>query len=66
MLRLTLLKTIFTKKIEYHDAAFVLNSMKYNFARDHQSLSVTTTMEAGMSNHVWSLENIVNLISIKR
>jgi hypothetical protein len=35
--------------------------MYYNFARIHQSLRVTPAMEAGISNHVWSLEEIAAL-----
>jgi hypothetical protein len=37
--------------------------MHYNFARVHQSLRVTPAMEAGIANHVWTLEEIVRLIS---
>jgi hypothetical protein len=36
--------------------------MHYNFARVHQTLRVTPAMEAGISNHVWTLEEIVGLI----
>jgi hypothetical protein len=37
--------------------------MYYNFCRIHQTLRVTPAMEAGISNHVWSLEEIVSLIA---
>jgi len=37
--------------------------MYYNFGRIHQTLRVTPAMEAGICDHVWSLEEIVNLIS---
>jgi len=36
--------------------------MYYNFARINQTLRVTPAMEAGISNHVWTLEVIVNLL----
>jgi hypothetical protein len=36
--------------------------MYYNFGRIHQSLRVTPAMEAGIADHVWSLEEIVKLI----
>ena len=36
--------------------------MYYNFARIHQSLRVTPAMAAGVSDHVWSLEEIVGLV----
>jgi hypothetical protein len=36
--------------------------MKNNFARVHQTLHVTPAMEAGIADHVWSLEEITKLI----
>jgi hypothetical protein len=35
--------------------------MYYNFGRIHQTLRVTPSMEAGVANHVWSVEEIVAL-----
>jgi hypothetical protein len=35
--------------------------MYYNFCRIHQTLRVTPAMEAGITEHVWSLEEIVGL-----
>jgi hypothetical protein len=35
--------------------------MHYNFARVHQTLRVTPAMEAGISQHVWSIHEIVSL-----
>jgi hypothetical protein len=43
--------------------AVALHYMHYNFARIHQTLRVTPAMEAGISDHVWSLEEIVGLLS---
>ena len=40
-----------------------LHFMHYNFCRIHKSLRVTPAMEAGVSNHVWSLEEIAQLAS---
>ena len=62
-LRLTRLTNAFSKKLENHEAAIALHYMYYNFARIHQTLRVTPAMEAGVSNHVWNLEEIVNLLS---
>jgi hypothetical protein len=39
--------------------------MHYNFCRVHQTLRVTLAMEAGLSNHVWSVEELVNLMESK-
>jgi len=36
--------------------------MYYNFRRVHKSLRVTPAMEAGITDHVWSLEEIITLI----
>jgi hypothetical protein len=37
--------------------------MHYNFVRVHQTLRVTPAMEAGIANHIWTLEEIVGLLS---
>jgi hypothetical protein len=34
-----------------------------NFARVHQTLRVTPAMEAGIADHVWSIEEIVALLN---
>ncbi len=34
----------------------------YNFCRVHQTLRVTPAMEAGLSNHVWTIEEMVKLL----
>jgi hypothetical protein len=34
----------------------------YNFCRVHQTLRVTSAMEAGLTDHVWSLVELVNLL----
>jgi hypothetical protein len=50
-----------SKKIENHAAAVALYCMYYNFGRVHQTLRVTPAMEAGVTDHVWSVEEIVSL-----
>lgn len=52
----------FSKKIENHAHAVALHFMYYNFCRVHKTLRVTPAMEAGVTNHIWSLEEIVNLL----
>lgn len=61
MRRFTRLTNAFSKKIENHIHAISLYFMHYNFARIHQTLRVTPAMEAGVSDHVWSLEEIAKL-----
>ena len=60
--RYTRLTNGFSKKFENHIAAFSLFVMYYNFGRIHQTLRVTPAMEAGVSDHVWSIEEIVGLL----
>jgi IS1 family transposase len=62
MRRFTRLTNGFSKKVENHEHAIAIHYMFYNFARIHQTLRVTPAMEAGVSDHVWELEEIINLI----
>ena len=62
MRRFTRLTNGFSKKLENHEHAVALHFMHYNFCRIHQSLRVTPAMQAGVSEHVWSLEEIISLL----
>jgi IS1 family transposase len=62
MRRFTRLTNGFSKKIENHGHAIALHFMYYNFGRIHKTLRVTPAMEAGVANHVWSLEEIAGLV----
>jgi hypothetical protein len=62
MRRFTRLTNGFSKKLVNHEAAISLHFMHYNFARVHQTLRVTPAMEAGLSDHIWSIEEIVHLL----
>ena len=62
MRRFTRLTNAFSKKMENHAAMVALYFMYYNFGRVHQTLRVTPAMEAGLANHVWSVEEIVGLL----
>jgi IS1 family transposase len=62
MRRFTRLTNAFSKKIENHEAAIALHFMRYNFCRIHKTLRVTPAMEAGLSHHVWSVEELVALL----
>ena len=61
MRRFTRLTNGFLKKVENHKAMIALHYMHYNFARTHKTLRVTPAMEAGVSDHLWSLEEIARL-----
>jgi IS1 family transposase len=62
MRRFTRLTNAFSKKIENHIATVAMYFMYYNFCRVHQTLRVTPAMEAGLTDHVWEVEEMVNLI----
>ena len=62
MRRFTRLTNGFSKKLENHAAMVALYFLYYNFARIHQTLRVTPAMEAGIADHVWSIEEIVGLL----
>jgi len=64
MRRFTRLTNGFSKKVENHIAAIALHYMHYNFCRIHQSLRVTPAMEAGVSDRVWSVEELIAILDL--
>jgi IS1 family transposase len=67
--RLTRLTNGFSKKIENHGHAIALHYMYYNFVRKHQTLTkergglhTTPAMAAGVSDHVWTMAEVVGLL----
>jgi len=62
MRRFTRLTNAFSKKLENLEHAVALHYMHYNFCRIHQTLRVTPAMEAGISDHVWSLDEVIALV----
>jgi IS1 family transposase len=66
MRRFTRLTNGFSRKVENLTHAVSLHFMHYNFARPHQSLKEryprTPAMAAGVSDHIWSLEEIAALL----
>lgn len=62
MRRFARLTNAFSKKAENHVHSVALHYMFYNFCRVHQTLRVTPAMEAGLSNHVWGIEELVALL----
>jgi hypothetical protein len=62
MRRFTRLTNGFSKKAENHCHAVALHYMHYNFCRVHQTLRVTPAMEAGITDHVWSVEDVIALL----
>ncbi len=62
MRRFTRLTNAFSKKVENLMHAVSLHFMHYNFARVHKTLKTTPAVAAGITDHVWSLEEIVALL----
>jgi len=62
MRRFTRLTNAHSKKIENHIASIAIHYMHYNFCRVHETLRVTPAMEAGIADHVWSIEEMIALL----
>jgi IS1 family transposase len=61
--RFTRLTNAFSKKLDNHRCAVALHFMHYNFCCVRQTLRVTPAMEAGIAEHVWTIEEIVELLN---
>ncbi len=62
--RFTRLTNAFSKKIENHAHSVALHYMHYNFVRLHKTLRVTPAMAAGVTDRLWSIGDIVNLVEL--
>jgi hypothetical protein len=62
MRRFTRLTNAHSKKLENHEAAIALHYMHYNYCRIHSTLRITPAMEAGLAGHVWSIQELVELL----
>jgi hypothetical protein len=60
--RFTRLKNGFSKKVENHGHAVALHFVYYNFSRVYKTLRVTPAMEAGIADHIWTIEEVVGLL----
>jgi len=60
--RFTRLTNGFSKKVENHAASVALYFMHYNFCRVHRTLRVTPAMQAGLTDHVWTVEEMLEKI----
>ena len=60
--RFTRLTNAFSKKVENHAHAVALFVFHYNFCKLHKSIRVTPAIEAGVTDHVWELDELVSLI----
>jgi hypothetical protein len=62
MRRFTRLTNGFSKKVENHAYQVALHFMHYNFVRIHKTLRMTPAMAAGVTDRLWTVEDIVNLL----
>ena len=62
MRRFTRLTNAFSKKFENHMHMVALYTVWYNFVRIHKTLRVTPAMEAGLSDKVWDMEDLVKIM----
>jgi IS1 family transposase len=60
--RYTRLTNGHSKKLENHCAALAIFFMHYNFGRIHSTIRCSPAMAAGVTSHLWSIEEIVNLL----
>jgi hypothetical protein len=63
--RFTRLTNAFSKKFENHCHMVAIYHAYYNFCRVHQTLCVTPSIEAGLADHIWSLEELIGLLEQK-
>jgi len=61
MRRYTRLSNGFSRKIENHAAAVALNYFAYNFIKIHRTLRISPAMAAGVTDHLWSVGDLVDL-----
>ncbi len=59
--RFTRLSLGHSKKLANHAHMFAIYVMFYNYCRRHQTLRVSPAIEAGLSHHLWSIEELVSL-----
>jgi hypothetical protein len=57
--RLTRLTNGFSKKWANLKAGLALYFAWYNFCRVHSTISVTPAMEVGLTNHIWSMSELL-------
>jgi hypothetical protein len=60
--RFTRLTNAFSKKLENHALSVALHYMHYNFCRIHKSLRVTPAMAAGVTDHIWDMNDLADLV----
>jgi hypothetical protein len=60
--RFTRLSNAFSKKVENHALSVALHYMHYSFCRIHKTLRITPAMAAGVTDRLWGIGDIVNVL----
>jgi IS1 family transposase len=60
--RFTRLTNAFSKKVKNHAYSVALHYMHYNFVRIHKTLNITPAMAAGVTDKLWSISDIIDLV----
>jgi IS1 family transposase len=63
MRRYTRLTNGFSKKVENLAAAVSIHFFHYNFCRAHKTLGTTPAVAAGVTDHVWTLDELIGLLT---
>src|SRR3546814_1765317 len=62
MRRFTRLTNAFSKKLENHIHMVALYTVWYNFVKMHKKHRITPAMAAGVSDRLWSMEDVAALV----
>lgn len=62
MRRFTRRTNAFSKRVEMHAHAVALHFMAYNFCRLHETIRVTPAMEAGVTERLWEMRDVLELV----
>jgi hypothetical protein len=62
MRRFTRLTNAHSKKVDNHRHMVALHYMHYNYCRPHRTLRCTPAQEAGLCDHIWTIEELVTLL----
>ncbi|MBI2222892.1 MAG: IS1 family transposase [Acidobacteria bacterium] len=66
MRRFTRLTNGFSKKVQNHAAMVAIFYLHYNFCRIHQTLRVTPAIAAGVTDHVWELNELIGVMGTRQ
>lgn len=55
----------FSKRLRNHDLAIGLHAMVYNYCRVHKTLRVTPAMQSGITDHIWTIQEVLALVKEK-